>query len=297
MPAAPPRQSTRMRLRTWSFALALGVLSVALAGSLAVPAQAQDGARKLRLVVPSALSRSGLLDRLLPQFEGQTKIAVRVIVLEPPDALTLAGQGQADVLWLSDEERERAALKAGVVVERSDIMYGELIILGPRADPAGLRGMTSVVDAVKLIATAEAKFASRADGSAVHRIESGIWEEAGIEIDTPTAKTWYFGVKGGMRATIAEALRRKAYTIADRGTWLGTTRSPDYVPLVADDPRMVIQYGAMLVNPKLHREVQAAPARLFIKWLAGAAVQTAINQFTIAGQYPYTANHGQRKSD
>ncbi|MDH3232838.1 MAG: hypothetical protein OEQ29_04885 [Alphaproteobacteria bacterium] len=259
--------------------------------------QAESSARKLRLVVPSALSRSGLLDLLLPQFERQAKIAIRVIVLEPPDALTLAGQGQADILWLSDEERERAALKAGVVVERSDIMYGELIMLGPRTDPAGLRGMTSVVEAVKLIASAEAKFASRADGSAVHRIENGIWEEANIEIDTPEAKQWYFGVKGGMRATIQEALRRNAYTIADRGTWLGMRRPRSYVPLVADDPRMVIQYGAMLVNPKLHKEVQAARARLFIKWLGSKPVQNAINQFTIAGQYPYTANHGQRKSE
>ncbi|HUT50175.1 MAG TPA: substrate-binding domain-containing protein [Alphaproteobacteria bacterium] len=293
MPASPRWSPLRICLHGLFFALVFAGLAGPYAGS----AQAQSAARKLRLVVPSALSRSGLLDRLLPQFERQTKIAVRVLVLEPPDALTLAGQGQADVLWLSDEERERAALKAGVVVERSDIMYGELIMLGPRADPAGLRGMTSVVEAVKLIASAEAKFASRADGSAVHRIESGIWEEASIEVDTPDAKSWYFGVKGGMRATIQEALRRNAYTIADRGTWLGMQRPRSYVPLVADDPRMVIQYGAMLVSPKLHKEVQAARARLFIKWLASKPVQNAINQFTIAGQYPYTANHGQRKSE
>jgi len=291
---ASPR---RWLLRDCLQAILPALLIVGLLGSHAGSVFAQSAARKLRLVVPSALSRSGLLDRLLPQFERQTKIAVRVLVLEPPDALTLAGQGQADILWLSDEERERAALNAGVVVERSDIMYGELIMLGPRTDPAGLRGMTSIVEAVKLIASAEAKFASRADGSAVHRIESGIWEEANIEVDTPEAKTWYFGVKGGMRATIQEALRRNAYTIADRGTWLGLQRPRNYVPLVADDPRMVIQYGAMLVSPKLHKDVQAARARLFIKWLASKPVQNTINQFTIAGQYPYTANYGQRKSE
>jgi len=272
------------------------VLVAGLGAAPAAAAQAQAAAKKLRLVVPAALSRSGLLARLLPKFERQTKIKVRVIVLEPPDALTLAGQGQADILWLSDEERERAALKAGVVVERSDIMFGELIMLGPRSDPAGLRGMTSIVEAVKLIAAAEAKFVSRADGSAVHRIESGIWEEAGIDLETPEAKAWYIGVKGSMRVAIREALRRKAYTIADRGTWLGIKRPASHVPLVADDPRMVIQYGAMLVNPKLHNEVQAARARLFIKWLGAKSVQDEINQFTIAGQYPYTANHGQRKS-
>jgi tungstate transport system substrate-binding protein len=277
----------------------LGALQVGAAQAGTVQAettQAETTAQKLRLVVPSALSRSGLLGQLLPQFEQQTKIQIRVIVLEPPDALTLAGQGQADVLLLSDDEREQAALKAGVIVERSDIMFGELVMLGPRDDPAGLRGMTSVVEAVKLIASAEAKFVSRADGSAVHRIESGIWEEAGVDLDTPDAKAWYIAVKGSMRATIREALRRNAYTIADRGTWLGMKRPPNYVPLVADDPRMVIQYGAMLVNPKLHNDVQAARARLFIKWLSAKPTQDAINQFTIAGQYPYTANHGQRKS-
>lgn len=288
-----PRQRLP-RARLW-FVLA-ALLAAGLGAVPTAAAQAEAAARKLRLVVPSGLSRSGLLDRLLPQFERQTKIKIRVIVLEPPDALTLAGQGQADILWLSDDEREQAALKAGVVVERSDIMYGELIMLGPRSDPAGLRGMTSIVEAVKLIAAAESKFVSRADGSAVHRIESGIWEEAGIDLETPEAKGWYIGVKGSMRAAIREALRRKAYTIADRGTWLGIKRPASYVPLVADDPRMVIQYGAMLVNPKLHKEVQAARARLFIKWLGAKPVQDEINQFTIAGQYPYTANHGQRKS-
>ena len=279
-------------LRATLFAVLVAGLGVLQIGG----AQAEAPSQKLRLVVPSALSRSGLLDKLLPQFESQTKIQVRVIVLEPPDALTLAGQGQADILWLSDDEREQAALKAGVIVERSDIMYGELIVLGPRDDPAGLRGMTSIIEAVKLIASAEAKFVSRADGSAVHRIESGIWEEAGVDLETPEAKAWYISVKGGMRATIHEALRRNAYTIADRGTWLGMKRPANYVPLVADDPRMVIQYGVMLVNPKLHEKVQAARARLFIKWLTTKPVQDAINQFTVAGQYPYTANHGQRKS-
>jgi tungstate transport system substrate-binding protein len=292
MTASPRLWLLRDCLRAIFFALlVVGFTAVQIGAS-----RADNTPQKLRLVVPSALSRSGLLDKLLPAFERQTKIQIRVIVLEPPDALTLAGQGQADVLWLSDELREEAALKAGVIVERSDIMYGELIMLGPRSDPAGLRGMTSIVEAVKLIASAEAKFISRADGSAVHRIESGIWEEAGIDLDTPEAKAWYIGIKGSMRATIQEALRQNAYTIADRGTWLGIKRSPNYVPLVADDPRMVIQYGAMLVNPKLHKDVQAARARLFIKWLAAKSVQDEINQFTIAGQYPYTANHGQRKS-
>lgn len=292
MPASPRRWLLRDCLR----AILSALLVAGLLGLHAGRASAESAPKKLRLVVPAALSHSGLLDHLLPDFQRQTKIPVRVIVLEPPDALTLAGQGQADVLWLSDEERERAALKAGVIIERTDIMFGELIMLGPRSDPAGLRGMTSVVEAVKLIASAEAKFASRADGSAVHRIETGIWEEAGIDLDTPTAKTWYFGVKGSMQATIQEALRRNAYTIADRGTWLGMQRPRNYVALVADDPRMVIQYGAMLVNPKLHKDVQAARGRRLIRWLTTKSVQDAINQFTIAGQYPFTANHGQRKS-
>lgn len=294
MPASPRR---RLLLRNALRILLAALPVVCVPGVRTGIVNAQSASNKLRLVVPAALAQSGLLDQLLPQFERQTKIGIRVIVLEPPDALTLAGQGGADVLWLSDDQREKAALKAGVVVERTDIMYGELIMLGPRADPAGLRGMTSIVEAVKLIAQAEAKFASRGDGSAVHRIESGIWEEADIDLDTPDAKTWYLTVKGSMRATIQEALRRNAYTIADRGTWLGMARPRNYVPLVADDPRMVIQYGAMLVNPMQHKDVQAARGRMFIKWLTAKPVQDAINQFTIAGQYPYTANHGQRKSE
>jgi len=290
MPAPPPYLPCPVRCG----ALLAWLLTVLLAGTASTPTWAQTAKNELRLVVPAALSRSGLLDRLLPRFQRLSRLRVRVIVLEPPDALTLAGQGQADVLLLSDKERESAAVKAGVVTRRTNIMYGEMVVLGPRSDPAGLRGMTSVVDAVRLIASAEAGFASRADGSAMHRVERGIWEEAGVDVESPTANSWYVMVKGGMRATIKEALRRNAYVITDRGTWLGMRRPPSHVALVADDPRLTVQYAAMLPNPKLHKTVRANHGLRFINFLISKEVQRTINKFAIAGQFPFTANYGER---
>ena len=253
---------------------------------------AQRPARELTLVVPSSLSQSGLLERLLPEFEKRAKVEIKVIEREATEAFRLAAEGGADILWLDDERRETAAVKSGVIVARHDVMFGELVLIGPTKDPAGIKGMTSVIDAVRLIASAEAPFISRGDNSALNRIEQGIWDEAGITVANTEAKDWYSTVGTGTRDSLETAIKKDAYAIIDRASWLTTGSRKNHDVLVGDDPRMLIQYGVMLVNPAKHKHVRVAIGNTFIRWLTSKAVQKQINDFAIAGAYPFTANHG-----
>ena len=272
----------------------LFMLVAVAAAALTLPGPtdaAQRSARELTLVVPSSLSQSGLLEHLLPDFEKRAKVEIKVIEREAAEAIRLAAKGGADVLWLDDERRETTAVKNGVAAGRQEIMYGELVLIGPTKDPAGIKGMTSVIDAVRLVASAEAPFISRGDGSALNRIEQGIWDEAGITIANTEAKDWYATIGTGTRDVMEMAIKKNAYSIIDRASWLTARSRKNHDVLVADDPRLLIQYGVMLVNPDKHKHVRASVGNAFIRWLTSKVVQKRINEFAVAGAYPFTANH------
>ncbi|MHA1538107.1 MAG: substrate-binding domain-containing protein [Alphaproteobacteria bacterium] len=257
-----------------------------------------ETARELALIVTPSLARSELLRHLIPRFEKQYRMSVKII--ERPDAksaLGLVGSGSADLLWLNDEVRERASVKQGLTIARRDVMFGELVLVGPKGDPAGVRGMTSLVDAARLIAAAEASFVSRGDTSAVHRVERGVWTEAKINLAAPTSESWYIVQQGGMGKALETAIEKKAYILSDRATWLRLANHADHVVLVSDDPRMILQFGVLLVNPTRGKTLNAAGARAFLNWLTSKKTQQKINGFSISGQYPFTANFGQRKTN
>lgn len=273
------------------------VVAGIVAGNVAGVAVAQT-ARELVLTVTPSLARSGLLGQLVPKFEKRYRMTVRIVERAQVDsALGLAGSGGTDLLWLNDEPRERASIKQGITIARRDVMYGVLVLVGPKSDPAGVRGMTSLVDAARLIAAAEARFVSRGDGSAVHRVERGVWTEAGIELTASIKENWFIVQKGGMRKTLETALEKKAYTLSDQATWLALGGTKSHMVLVTDDPRMILQFGVLLVNPKRQKTVNAAGARAFLNWLTSKKIQKAISDFSISGEYPFTANFGQRKTE
>lgn len=179
-------QVFRWLSRPLAHAMFAGLLSVGIAAGAVA-----ETAREVTLTVTPSLARSGLLGQLLPQFEKRYRMTVKIVEQADAEAaLGLAGNGGTDLLWLNDELRERASLKQGLTIGRRDVMFGELILVGPKTDPAGVKGMTSLVDAARLIAAAEAKFISRGDGSAVHRIERAVWTEAGIDLTDSNKENW-----------------------------------------------------------------------------------------------------------
>lgn len=281
------------------------VIGVAAAALLATSAEAQNKSAKtaaapaqkaFTLVVSESLRGSGFLQYLRPIFEKQHGVRVNIVASKTGQALSRIERGEADAALIDDFEGERRVVAAGHGTSRNDVMYGELIVVGPEDDPAGVRGMVSVIEALKLVARAESAFLSRGDDSGVDRAERRYWEEAGIDAGGDNA-AWYKVTGADMAATLGIAAKQNAYTITDRAAWLGFKTRGRLEVVVADDPRMIHQFGIIPVNPKKHKRVNSEAAAIFVQWLGTAAAQEAIAKFTVAGEAPYIPNFGQRSRD
>ena len=256
----------------------------------------------LLLAVPGALAgdfitvasttstqNAGLFDHLLPRFEAETGIEVRVVAVGTGQALRLARNGDADLLLVHDKPSEEAFVAEGYGSERFDLMYNDFVAVGPAVDPAGIADTDDAAEALKRIAAAETPFVSRGDDSGTHRRERALWAAAGLD-PTGASGTWYREAGQGMGATLNTAWMMEAYTLTDRGTWLKMRGRLDLRLLVEGDAGLRNQYGVTLVSPERHPHVKAALARRFAEWLISPAGQAAIDGFTIEGERLFIPN-------
>jgi tungstate transport system substrate-binding protein len=276
-----------------------GLLPIATALLLtaagAAPVQAEANSEKrLILAAAASLEESGLLDHLLPIFQQGTGIAVTVQAMPAGKALELARDGKVDAVLLDDYDQELKAVEDGSCVDRRDIMYSDLVLVGPQGDPAGVEGMASLIDAAKLIASSQSLFVSRGDESHVTATERGMWDEAEVPVGGETTRSWYLVSGGDSRRSLTMAATRNAYTLTDRASWLRFRDRGRLRILVQDDPRMVVQFGVMAVNPARHPGVRAAAAKAFIEWLSSKDGQAAIVQFRLQDEVPFVPNYGER---
>ncbi len=241
----------------------------------------------------TSTENSGLFRHILPRFETRTGIAVRVVAVGTGQAIRLARNGDADVLLVHHRASEIAFVAAGHGVSRRDVMYNDFVLVGPRADPAGLRGITDAAAAFARLAAARALFASRGDDSGTHKTELGLWRAAGVEVAAASG-TWYREMGAGMGATLNSAAAMDAYALADRATWLAFRNKAGLEILVEGDPRLLNQYGVILVNPARHRHVKRADGQAFIDWLTAAEGQRAIAEFRLDGEQLFVPNAGPR---
>jgi tungstate transport system substrate-binding protein len=245
------------------------------------------------IIVQSTTStqNSGLFEHILPQFTKKTGIEVRVVAVGTGQALKNAENGDGDVVIVHSKPDEEKFVANGFGVRRHDVMYNDLIIVGPGADPAKIAGTKDAPDAFKKIAKAEAPFASRGDESGTHKAELKLWEVVGID-PKPSSGKWYLETGSGMGATLNTAVGKDAYTLTDRGTWLSFANKGDFEVMVEGDPKLFNQYGAILVNPAKHKNVKAKEGQAFIDWLTGAEGQAAIASYKIDGQQLFFPNGG-----
>ena len=262
-----------------------------LAFALALAAGAADAASGGFIVLASTTStrNSGLFDRILPLFEAETGIAVRVVAVGTGQAIRLARNGDADVLLVHHRASEEAFVAEGHGTARFDLMYNDFVLVGPADDPAGIAGMTDAAAALRAIADREAPFLSRGDDSGTHKRERTLWEAAGRDAAAASG-TWYREAGQGMGATLNTASMMAAYTLTDRATWLKQREALDLRLLLAGDPRLRNQYGVIAVNPAMHPHVRAEAAHRFVGWLLSPAGQTAIGAGTIDGERLFTPN-------
>ncbi len=245
------------------------------------------------IVVASTTSteQSGLFPQLLPAFEKDAGIAVRVVAVGTGQALDIGRRGDADVVFVHDKAAELKWLAEGEGVQRYPVMYNDFILVGPASDPAHVKGGNDIAAALKAIADAKAPFVSRADKSGTHAAELRLWKDAGVDINTSKGP-WYRETGSGMGAALNTASAMSAYILADRGTWLNFRNRGDLGIVVEGDKRLFNQYGVMLVNPAKHPNVKKDLGQKFIDWLVSPRGQSVIAAYKIDGQQLFFPNAG-----
>jgi tungstate transport system substrate-binding protein len=245
------------------------------------------------IVVASTTSTqdSGLFGHLLPLFTAKTGIQVKVIAQGTGQALDTARRGDADVVFVHAKAQEEKFVADGFGVKRFDVMYNDFVLIGPKDDPAGIKGSTDVAVALSAIRAKAAPFVSRGDRSGTHAAEVELWKQAGVDIGAAKAP-WYREIGQGMGAALNTAGAMGAYVLSDRGTWIAFKNRSDLEIVVEGDRRLFNQYGVILVNPVRHAAVKAELGQRFIDWLLSPEGQGAIRDYRIEGQQIFFPNAG-----
>ncbi|MBC6405671.1 MAG: substrate-binding domain-containing protein [Rhodospirillales bacterium] len=239
----------------------------------------------------TSIQNSGLYDHLLPVFKDASGIEVRVVAVGTGQAIKNAGNCDGDVLLVHAKPAEQAFVAEGKGLSRHDLMYNDFVIVGPGGDPASLRGLTDAVAALTGIAENAVPFASRGDDSGTHKKERRLWNDSGIDPSGASGQ-WYRETGSGMGATLNVASGMDAYALTDRASWIAFANKGNLEILVEGDPRLLNQYGVILVNPAHCRDVKAEEGQAFIDWLLSPAGQAAIAEYRVQGQQLFTPNAG-----
>jgi tungstate transport system substrate-binding protein len=265
------------------------LIAVALGLLFSTSAVAQDKS----IVVASTTSTqdSGLFGYLLPLFKAKTGIDVKVVAQGTGQALDTARRGDADVVFVHARSAEEKFLAEGFGVKRYPVMYNDFVLIGPRSDPAGIKGTKDIVAALKTIKSKGIAFISRGDRSGTHIAELNLWKVAGIDIAADKGP-WYKEIGQGMGAALNTASAANAYVLSDRGTWLAFKNKGDLVIEVEGDKRLFNQYGVMLVNPQKHPTVKKELGQQFIDWLISPEGQRDIASYQINGEQLFYPDAG-----
>ncbi len=231
--------------------------------------------RELILATTTSTYDSGLLDVLIPPFQEATGYRVKVIAVGTGQALKMGERGDADVLLVHAPAAEEAFMAAGHGIERYRVMHNDFVLVGPPEDPAGVRGATDALEALRRIAAAQALFLSRGDDSGTHKKERALWEEAGIE----PGGAWYQETGQGMGATLRVASEKGGYTLTDRGTFLALRETLALEVLFEGDPRLYNVYHVIVVNPQKGTNVEGA--RALARYLLSPETQRQIERFGV----------------
>ncbi len=262
-----------------AFVLALVMLLAPLAGpafarqATPTPVAGDD----VILATTTSTADTGLLDALSPLFEEETGLILKPIAVGSGAALELGERGEADVLLVHSPAAEEEYMAGGFGTERRTVMFNDFVIVGPEDDPAGIAGTADVTAAMTAIAAAEAPFVSRGDDSGTHALEKRLWTTAGVE----PAGSWYTEAGSGMGDTLRIANERRAYTVADRGTWLSLRDGLELPILLEGDPLLRNVYHVITVNPGNGPAVDTVGGAAFAAFLLEPATQAFIGEWGV----------------
>ncbi|MCP4294373.1 MAG: tungsten ABC transporter substrate-binding protein [Proteobacteria bacterium] len=265
-----------------------------------------EGAEKiLTISTTTSTQASGLLDILLPQLEEDTGIRVKVIAKGTGAAIRDGMDGNVDLIFVHAKERELKFISQGYGTKRYPVMHNDFVILGPPNDPAGVKGSGSVQEALRRVASNRSVFVSRGDDSGTHTKEQFLWKLTGLTTELQKREiikkgktkaisfikpqgSWYHSIGQGMGATLTYADEKRAYTLADRGTFLkftlGSIRQIDLIVVAEGDATLNNPYGVIPVNPKKFPHVKYALAKEFANWIVSPVGQSLIANYKLLGQ-------------
>ena len=262
------------------------LLALAFALGAAGPVAAQSPF--IVMASTTSTEQSGLFGQLLPAFKAATGIDVRVVAVGTGQALDTGRRGDADIVFVHDTAAEQRFVNEGFATQRRDVMYNDFVLVGPKADPAGVKG-NSIAAALKKLASANQPVISRGDKSGTHAAELRLWQAAGIDV-AKAKPAGYRECGCGMGPALNMGSSLNGYVLTDRGTWLSFKNRGDLVILVEGDKSLFNQYGVMVVNRAVFPHVKAEAAQRFADWIVSPAGQQAIAGYKIGGEQLFFAN-------
>ncbi|MHB1274431.1 MAG: ABC transporter substrate-binding protein [Candidatus Humimicrobiaceae bacterium] len=234
--------------------------------------------KELILASTTSTQDSGLFDVLIPAFEKASGYQVKLIAVGTGEAITLGEKGEADVLLVHSRKAEDKFVTDGFGVNRKDVMHNSFIIVGPKDDPAKIKGLTAI-DAFKAIASSQSLFVSRSDDSGTNKKELDIWGKADIK---PSGSE-YIESGLGMGETLAIANEKQGYTLTDNATWLAQKSNFELVALVGEEEILYNPYGVIAVNPSKHPDLKInyEGAIAFVNYITSKEGQEVIKNFGV----------------
>lgn len=240
------------------------------------------------LATTTSTKDSGLLDYLLPFFEAKAKIKVKVISVGSGEAISMAKNGDCDVLLAHSRAAEDELVSSGFGIDRKDVMYNFFYLVGPKTDPAKIGTTPKAADAFKLISSSKSPFISRSDKSGTNTKELSIWKLAGI---VPTGNSWYKEAGLGMLDTLTMASELQAYTISDSATWSANESKLDMKIILEGDTALFNPYGVIQVNPEKYPNVHKKSAKAFSDFLISTEGQRLIGEYKKNGTTLFVASY------
>lgn len=235
---------------------------------------------RLRLATTTSTDNSGLLAVLNPPFEKKHNVAVDVIAVGSGKALRLGRNGDVDLVFVHAPSAEKRFVEQGYGIEREPVMHNDFVLLGPPSDPAGVRRAGDLSEAMRRIAGSASGFISRGDDSGTYKKEKQLWAQAAIE----PGGDWYLAAGQGMGAVLKITADKRAYTLADKGTYLAYRDNITLDIVFAGAPELCNPYHIILVNPDRHPHVNHKLAKKYSVFIRSEAGQAIVNGFRLAGE-------------
>lgn len=230
------------------------------------------------LATTTSTQDSGLLDVLIPEFEKEANVHVKTIAVGTGQALEMGTKGEADALLTHAPKSEQALVDSGDAINYKRVMYNDFIVVGPKADPAGIKGLNTI-DAFKKMFDSKATFISRGDDSGTHKKELEIWTSAGVD---PKTLASYVSAGQGMGQTLQIGAEKDGYVLTDRATFLAQQKNlGDFSILVEGDKDLLNIYHVMQVNPEKHDKVNSESAKAFVDFMVSEKTQKIIAEFGV----------------